>query len=109
MFSFVALFVGVGFLFLLLAIPLIQQRVKPNGWYGFRTRKTLNNEAIWYKANAFSGKQFYRSGLTLIFAAFTLALVPGIHKENYALLCGTVISLELIRNLVVSFRYLRTL
>ncbi len=109
MFPFVMLFVGLGILFLLIAIPLIQQRVKPNTVYGFRTPKTLSDPRIWYKANLFSGKQFYRSGLTLIFAAFTLALVPGIHRETYAIGCITVLAVELVRNVLISFRYLRTL
>ena len=109
MFPLVATFVGIGFLFLLIAIPLIQKRVRPNPIYGFRTKKTLGNERVWYKANEFSGKQFYRSGLTLILAAFALSLVPHIGKPFYSIACCAVMTLELIRNVIVSFCYLRTL
>jgi uncharacterized membrane protein len=38
-----------------LSIPLIHKAVPPNSTYGFRTRKTLSNEAVWYEANVFAG------------------------------------------------------
>lgn len=38
-------------LFIGLAVPLIRRRVRPNRLYGFRTRRTLQDEALWYEVN----------------------------------------------------------
>jgi hypothetical protein len=38
-----------------LAIPLIAERVPPNGSYGFRTDRTLSDPSIWYPVNRFGG------------------------------------------------------
>ena len=48
-------FCGVGLLFVVLSIPLIQERVPPNSIYGFRTAKSLSDPNIWYAINRISG------------------------------------------------------
>ncbi len=49
------------------AIPLALRRIPPNYWYGFRTRKTLSDPNLWYRAN-------YLGGMDLLFANL-LALI----------------------------------
>lgn len=71
-----------------LAVPLIQGRVQRNSWYGFRTRRTLASDAVWYPANRLVGKALLvghalyavvvlvcwlvapRLGLPIVFAVF---------------------------------------
>jgi uncharacterized membrane protein len=101
-----------GLLFMALSIPLIQRRVKPNPWYGFRVPKTLRDERIWYKANAYSGVLMFLSGAVTALAA--LALVPlawllRLNPESYGLACMLVMLGSLVWALVLSFRYLRKL
>lgn len=43
------------------ALPLVMQKVPPNWWYGFRTRRTLSDPDIWYRAN-------YLGGIGLLYA-----------------------------------------
>lgn len=38
-----------------ISLPLILRRIPPNGFYGFRTPRTLANPHLWYGANAFTG------------------------------------------------------
>src|SRR6266513_2997010 len=45
-------------LFIVLAIPLMLRKVRPNVLYGYRTRATLTDEALWYDANAHFGRGF---------------------------------------------------
>ena len=45
----------VPLLILALSIPMILDRVPPNGAYGFRTPKTLESEEVWYPANRAAG------------------------------------------------------
>ncbi len=36
-----AAYVGCGVLFIAIAIPLVQRRIPPNQWYGFRVERTV--------------------------------------------------------------------
>src|SRR5262244_2792240 len=53
------------------SIPLMLNVVPPNHLYGFRTRQTLANRALWFRANRFAGcALFVASGVSAgIFAA----------------------------------------
>jgi uncharacterized membrane protein len=53
---------------ILLVIPLVLQKVPPNLWYGFRTRKTLSDTDTWYRAN-------YLGGAGLLFSAIVALVV----------------------------------
>ena len=54
------------------SIPLILNVVPPNGVYGFRTRQTLTNRELWFRANRFTGCAFLiASGVSAgIFASY---------------------------------------
>ena len=56
------IFMGVGFLFIVLSVPLIQERVPPNSSYGFRTAKSLSDPKIWYAINRISGVDLLIAG-----------------------------------------------
>ncbi|HEX4943448.1 MAG TPA: SdpI family protein [Usitatibacteraceae bacterium] len=85
------------------SIPLILGFVPPNRIYGFRTRQTLSNEALWYQANFFAGWAF----LIAAFASVVLlALVrggafPGVASEVAAFALPVVVAI------VACFVYLR--
>jgi uncharacterized membrane protein len=68
-------FAPVGFLFVVLAIPMIRGWVKPNRWYGFRTRKTFSTQQIWYAANRASGYEILLAGLTIVVTAITTEII----------------------------------
>jgi hypothetical protein len=104
-----ALYAGAGLLLTLLSIPLIQRRVKPNPWYGFRVRQTLENPDTWYAVNAHAGKRLLWVGIGAIIIAGGLYLIPGLDLGLYALLCAIIILGLLAASLVQSFRYLKTL
>ena len=55
-------FVAAGLLLAVLALPMAYGKVPPNPWYGFRVKTTLENEAVWYPANAFAGKRLFWVG-----------------------------------------------
>jgi hypothetical protein len=60
----------IGTLFTALGIPLKRGKVPPNMWYGFRTRKTLSNEDIWYAVNRATGEDMIRGGVSLMACSF---------------------------------------
>lgn len=53
------------FLILLVAlsIPMSLNMVPRNGFYGFRTPRTLASDEVWYPANSFAGKALLIAGL----------------------------------------------
>ena len=51
-----------AFLMIILAVPLIQGQVPPNGVYGFRLPKLFSSEELWYAANRYAGKELFRAG-----------------------------------------------
>ncbi len=102
-------FVVSGLVLIGISIPLIQGRVKPNYWYGFRTKRTLNDPHIWYDVNAYAGKRLLISGVITTIAAIALYFIPDLTIDGYALgmLFFGVVPLTI--GLTQSFRYLKQL
>jgi hypothetical protein len=59
----VFLFLFSGMFLAVISIPLILGKITPNGFYGFRVRKTLEDPEIWYTANEYTWKMAYNSQL----------------------------------------------
>lgn len=102
-------FVAAGALFTAFAVPLLQRRVKPNGWYGFRVPRTLDNADRWYAVNAYAARYLLWGGIGTASAAIVLALLPGLSLDAYLLLMTAVILAGPLLSLVQGLRYLRTL
>jgi len=62
---------GLPLITIAVALPLVMEKVPPNLWYGFRTRKTLSDPAIWYRAN-------YLGGVDLLFAGIIALIVNAV-------------------------------
>jgi len=69
-------FLFTGLLFIGISIPLLYEKIKPNNWYGFRTRKTFSSEEIWYKANKYMGKDFIILGCLMVLYNLVLLVLP---------------------------------
>jgi hypothetical protein len=98
-----------GAILIRVSIPLIQGRVKPNLWYGFRVRQTLEDPKIWYPVNSFSGWRLLSVGVAEIVVATALYFVAGLDVAMYASIVGSVVVAALIMALIQSFRYLNQL
>lgn len=103
---FLAMYLGVGLLFAVIAIPLMLRLVGPNEWYGFRVPKTLADPVVWYEVNAYSGIQLFRVGQITAITALILYLIPGMSLGVYNLLCATVLLVGLAISVIASFHYL---
>ena len=88
-----------------IALPMAFGRVKPNVIYGFRTKKTLENEDLWYAANRTSGIGLILSGI-----AFGILSVALNHLSPQLYTSITTIALCLFLGLTIGitwFRHLR--
>jgi hypothetical protein len=92
-----------------LNIPLIQGRVGPNPWYGFRVRRTLEDPKIWYPVNKYGGWWLLGVGVAEIVAATAFYFVPGLDVAVYASIVGVIVIFGVILGIVQSFRHLRQL
>lgn len=59
------LFPLLGVVFIFFGLPLKHGKIPPNYWYGFRTRKTLSNEKIWYEINKITGEDMVKIGFVI--------------------------------------------
>ena len=75
---FTILFALVGLLFVGISIPLILERVPPNRYYGFRTKKTLSDSKIWYEANRLSAHDLLIAGV--IITASSLVMLVSVQN-----------------------------
>jgi hypothetical protein len=101
-----ALFLASGLVMSALSIPLIRRKIPPNGLYGFRIRKTMENPDIWYPANRYAGKWLFGSGICISLAAIALRFVPGFSLDAYALGELIIVVATLSTTVVMSFRFL---
>lgn len=108
---FMIFFTCAGLLVVGLAIPMILGKLKPNGWYGFRTSKTLSDEKIWYPANTYIGKLLLGVGILWVLSALGLRIIPAIGSDlvTYNLSLTGIVLGSMVILVVLSLRYLRTL
>jgi len=107
----------IGGLFLIgLGLPMYMKKVKPNPVYGFRTRKTLSNEAVWYDANRYAGRCLILTGvfgIVMCLAVFVLqrtgSLPPEFTLKYKAAVIGAGYMIAVILMLIFSLLHLRKL
>ncbi|HUW60208.1 MAG TPA: SdpI family protein [Candidatus Bathyarchaeia archaeon] len=46
-----------GVVFIIIALPLVFRKIPMNNIYGFRFSKAFESDELWYRINAFGGKQ----------------------------------------------------
>ncbi len=89
-------FMGFGLLLIGISIPLLYGKIGPNWFYGFKTKKTLSDREIWYKANKYIAKDFIKLGsmialynlIFLILFILQIDIVFVISASSIVLLVG---------------------
>ncbi|MCS6842812.1 MAG: SdpI family protein [Caldilineales bacterium] len=98
-------YVVAGLGLVLLALPLIKRKAKPNVLYGFRVPQTLNNPALWYEVNAYFGRWLLASGAATVLAA--VALYPAkLSVDAYAWAVLVAFAVVFVPGLVLSWRHM---
>jgi hypothetical protein len=98
-----------GLLLIALSIPLILGKIPPNGLYGFRVKKTMENPDIWYPVNKYSGKWLLAVGSVMVLAASVLFFVPAISIDGYSYANLAVWAIMFSMALFSSIHYLKSL
>jgi len=104
------IFTSVGLLEIILGIPLLYEKIKPNWYYGFRTSKTVNNKEIWYKCNKYVGRDLIIAGIIVAIGSLTLLFYKNnFSVETIAFIGIFLVSAPVIIVLIRGFIYLKKL
>ena len=103
------LYVVIGLMSAVIAVPLIKGKVKPNGLYGFRVPQTLSDSKVWCAVNAHFGRRLFVTGIATTLAALLLYPQPGLDVDSYAWALLAVFVLFFGVGLAQSWRYMNTL
>ena len=102
-------FVASGLILAVLSIPLILGKIPPNGAYGFRVKKTMENPEIWYPVNTYAGKWLLGIGLAEALAAAGLAFIPNLEIDIYSYGVLAVLAVLFTLAIVAVSRYMKSL
>ncbi len=95
--------------FVIISIPLILRKVPRNIVYGFRTRATLENDFVWYEANAYFGKLFLISSLVSALLMVFLYLSDIFPMENFIKTSIAVLVVPSMVAVLLTFNYIKKL
>ena len=85
---------GCAGLIIVLAIPLVQRKVRMNRWYGIRIKKAFASDENWYRINAYGGKRLVLWALVLAAIGIVTFFLPLQHRALPVLLaCAPLILL----------------
>jgi len=107
MLTLVMLFIIYGCLLIGLSLPLILRWVRPNRWYGFRVRRTIEDPELWYAVNAYAAWWLLGAGVvTILVATLGFRLM---NLEFYAGIVGSVAMAGVLLSFVQGWRSLEHL
>jgi hypothetical protein len=82
-------FIG-SLIVIVLSIPLIMKWIGPNGLYGYRVAKTMNNPDIWYRANSVLGVDLLIAGILILLTTLF------VYNKGKSFTIGRVVLVDLL-------------
>ncbi len=93
-----------GVLLIAISLPMIYDKIPPNGFYGFRTRRTMSDPNVWYPANRVAGRNLALAGVIVATTALVVfAMQKNLQPRTAALTLLIVSMAALIGAVVHSF------
>jgi hypothetical protein len=87
---------------ILLAVPLILQKIPRNGFYGFRTVFTMSSDEVWYHANKIAGFSLLVAGILWLVLGRVLPGLIHDQRQSYRLI-GWIGAGALVTGCAVSY------
>ena len=98
----VFLLYGIGGVFLIaISLPMMYDKVPPNGFYGFRTPRTMSDPNLWYPANRVAGRNLAVAGVIVATTALIVFSMRQSMHPKTAALSLLVVSLASLTGAVV--------
>jgi len=93
-----------GVLLIAISLPMIYDKIPPNGFYGFRTPRTMSDPNVWYPANRVAGRNLALAGVIVATTALVVfAMQKNLQPRTAALTLLIVSMAALIGAVVHSF------
>lgn len=103
-------FTFLSILLIIVSIPLILNKIPPNLYYGFRLKKTLSNEEIWYKANKYGGKSLLAASLFTLIGCLILFLDKGrLFSDGASIFSFVLLMVPIQISILLTLRYIKKL
>ncbi len=67
-------------LIITLSLPLVRKSIRPNSWYGIRTKEAYASDENWYAINAYGGRLAIRTGYSIALLNALILLIPVTNK-----------------------------
>ena len=96
-----------GVILIVLSLPLLAGKIKPNPFYGFRIEQTLKNPVSWYVTNQYFACWQLMVGFVVVLTSLSLFFWPGLSVDVYALACLAVIMLAFGVAMVKSITFMK--
>ena len=96
-------------IFAIIAIPLILRKVPRNIVYGFRTRLTLENDFVWYEANAYFGRVFLISSFVSALLIIFLYLSNFVSVQNFLKASIAILVVPPMIAVLMTLRYIKSI
>jgi hypothetical protein len=100
---------GCDLIFAIIAIPLILRKIPRNVVYGFRTRLTLENDFVWYEANAYFGRVFFISSFISALLIVSLYFSNLVSVQNFLKASIAVLVVPPIVAVLLTIRYIKSI
>lgn len=65
-----------GFMYIGIAIPMLNRKIPPNRWYGFRIAKAFQSKGNWYAINAYGAAQLVVASVPMMLVGIVALFVP---------------------------------
>ena len=98
---------AVDAVFVLISIPLILRKVPRNVVYGYRTRTTLADDSIWYKANAHFGRGLVIASVLSGVAVVILARSADLSPQSFLMATVVALALPSLVAILATARYIQ--
>jgi hypothetical protein len=108
LFTLFAFYFCSGILLVLISIPLLLEKVKPNPVYGFRIQATLEDSRTWYAVNKHFGKRLLVVGSVVCIGSAALYYVPHITVDGYALAMLAIFVIAFSIALFQSWKFMKS-
>lgn len=77
-----------GFLIIAFCIPLVMGKVSMNRLYGIRFKKSYESDELWYKINAYGGRQMILWCIPIIMAGIACFFIDFAHRPALQTVMG---------------------
>jgi hypothetical protein len=100
---------GCSALLILIAIPLALRMVPRNVIYGFRTRATLSDDAIWFEANAHFGRRLLVASLCGVLAAYLIYRLEVFSPQTFLPMSVLILVAPILLAVLSTARFIRSI